>query len=138
MDTNSENRKSTADKFFAHFKKAQQEIEELALQLSLGKAEAKDKFEEIKKDLSEKVHHWKTSSIYKDLTSGKNTLTSADEDLLVQLELGKAEAKDAFEIQKKKILESLDKLEEGIKNNPEVEKYNSELREEIEKFRLKI
>jgi hypothetical protein len=136
--TNSGTEKSTADKFFEHFKKAQQEIEELSLQLSLGKAEAKDKFEEIKKEFSNMLNHWKTTDFYKNLATGKQELQTIFEELQVQLDLGKAEAKEAFEEQKKKIFESINKLEAEAKNNPAYARYSMEIKEEIEKFRLKV
>ena len=51
METNLSNSKlSLAEKLHNGLKKAQQEIEELTLQFALGKAEASDKFEDIKKD----------------------------------------------------------------------------------------
>ena len=60
------------------------------------------------------------------------------EEAELQVALGKAEAYDAFEKQKKKILEEIRKLETEIKNNPRFKEIASNLREELEKFKSKL
>lgn len=47
--------------FSEKLNKFQQEIEEFALQFSLGKAEAKDKFQEVRKEFKAQVNEWISS-----------------------------------------------------------------------------
>lgn len=97
--------------------KAKVEMEELSLQFTLGKAEAADKFEYLKKDFNTKVNEWKILGSQL-VETGK--VKSADlkvrfEELQIQLALGKAEAKELFQEQKKKIMQSISELEAEIK-----------------------
>lgn len=129
-----------AGKISMGLKIAQQEIEELALQFSLGKAEAADKFEEIKKDFNGKANEWK-KVFAEPKTFNKEkaaTLKAKFEALQVQLALGKAEAKDLFEEQRKKILNSIHEIEVEMKGNPGMNERLSEFKSEIEKFKLKM
>jgi hypothetical protein len=123
------------EKFFEQLKKAQQEIEELALQFSLGKAEAEDKFEEVKKDLSAAVRKWKEKY---SLDEKSNHLKHMLEELELQLALGKAEAIDKFDEQKRNILIAVQELEREFKSNPQVTEYTEHLKNEIEKFKAKL
>jgi hypothetical protein len=123
------------DKFFDQLKKTQKEIEELALQFSLGKAEAKDKFEEIKKDLTKSVRKWK-EKYSGDLKN--NHMKQMLDELELQLSLGKAEAIDKFDEQKKNILIAIQEMESEFKNNSKVKEYSENLKNDIEKFKLKM
>jgi hypothetical protein len=80
-------------------------VEELELQLSLGKADAEDWLEEEKKKLGVSLGKAKNA-----VENAKNISNEKKEDILtkyqelqVQLALGKAETREAFEIQKSKI-----------------------------------
>ncbi len=121
-------------------KNTQLELEEMALQFSLGKAEASDKFEETKKEFKAKIEEWKKFFTDKDSkgTESLNKVMAALEDLQLQLSLGKADAKDYFEKQKKAILHSIDKIEEGIREKPAFNELLSDFRNEGDRLKLKL
>jgi len=121
-------------------KQTQQELEEMALQFSLGKAEAADKFEETKKEFKTKIHAWK-GLFQEQSEQGKQNVQkviASLEEAQVQLSLGKAEAKEAFEKQKKNIIQSLDTLERAIKANPTMNEWMIEVKSESERLKLKL
>ncbi len=140
MDTNTFNFKSLTDKVSEGLKKAQQEVEELALQFALGRADATDKFEEIKKEFSHKVNEWKLA--FPDLKSINqekiNLLKSKIENLLLQLSLGKADAIDNYVEQHKKIMQSIQEFEAELKTDPELVALIGVFKIEIEKLKLKL
>ena len=117
--------------------KTQQELDELAVQFALGKAEAKDKFEEVKKEFRTQVGILKQSLGAYLLKELVNTTRSKFEALEVQLALGKAESAEVFEAQSKRILCSVRALEKEIRDklpSQEVATFSHEM----EKFKLKI
>ena len=134
------NVQSIADKFSNTIKKAQQEVEQMAIQFSLGKAEAAEQFEKTKKEFNEKLQEWK--KLYPELEksgmAGAEKLKAKMEELQVQLALGKAEAKDLFEEQKKKIMNAVAEVESEIKSNPSWVEYRDDFKGEVEKFKLKM
>ena len=108
---------SLRSKINDRLEKVKQEMEELSLQFSLGKSETSQKFEILKKDFHSKVNEWKIMGD-QIKTSGKEksqTLKTKLEELQVQLSLGKSEAKDLFNDQKKKIMKTISELEAEIK-----------------------
>jgi hypothetical protein len=116
---------------------AQREIDELAVQLALGKAEAMDKFEEIKSEFRSRVGE------LKGLLQQTPDMLPADvrrkmEELEVQLALGKAESKETFAVQKKKILAAINHLENGLRIGVGRIKTPHYFTHEAEKFRLKL
>jgi hypothetical protein len=117
-------------------RKAAIEIEELQVQAALGKAEAKDKYEEIKKKFNLVLHEAKSK-----IDSGRDTIEDIDtqfDELRVQLELGKAEGLDAFKEQKKNLLSKLHEIEVKIKTNKRLNDVYAFILLEIEKFKLKL
>lgn len=116
---------------------AQQEIDELTVQLALGKVEAKDKFEEIK-------HTFRMYVIeLKNLLNASQKVIKPEvktklEELELQLALGKADTKDLFEVQKKKILQSINNLEDVIKKNWSNMQMPDFFNHEVEQFKLKM
>ena len=120
--------------------KDQQELDHLAVQLSLGKLEVKDKFEAIKQKLKASVHEFKVDlkEIYnenKDWSVGfKEKLNHLEE----QLSASKAETKEVFKAQKKNIVHAMDLVKEEIKRNPEVHKVSDFFTAASEKARLQI
>lgn len=98
--------------------KAHQEIDELAVQLSLGKAEALDKFEEIKKEFRYRLSEWKQ-------LAGARQITNIGK-LQIQLDMGKAKDPKSFDAQKEKILTALKALKTPA------------FKYEAEKFKLKL
>jgi len=111
---------------------ARQEAEELFLQISLGKAEAKEKFEEYKKAFRVQIAKWKSEP---DIGS---KLWSKLEELNLQLSLGKSDAIDFFDEQTNKLNHILNEIEATTLNNTSLHKFGNLLKNEIEKFRLKI
>jgi hypothetical protein len=60
------------------------------------------------------------------------------EDLELQLVLGKADTKDLFEVQKKKIMQSISNLEDAIKKNWSNMQMPDFFGHEVEQFKLKM
>ena len=133
-------KKSLSDKVISGLKKAAVELEELRVQSALGKAEAKDAYEEVKKKFNKYVHEAKLQmNNVKGATKEKSSqLKTALEELQLQLVLGKADTKDLFEAQRKKISNALNEIETLIKKNKTTDLYYAELQMEIEKFRIKL
>jgi len=120
---------SIASKITSGLKRAQTEIEEMALQFALGKADATDKFEEIKTEFNARVNEWKQSN------SG---FMAALEEFQLQLALGRANAKDAFIEQRKRILAALEHLEKEMRKDTKMNQFINEFRTEAEKMKLKL
>ena len=121
-------------------KKALTELEEFRVQAALGKAEAHDAFEGAKKKFNEYLHEARQRfESAKDTAAEKSTqVKTAFETLQVQLALGKAETKEVFEEQRKKIFNALNELETIIKRNNTTNEYYNRLQMELEKFRIKV
>jgi hypothetical protein len=117
---------------------AQSEIDQLVLHFALGKAEARDVFKETKKEFSDRVSEFKGTNLDVQGPAASQKLRAVLEELEVQLNLGKADSKDMFEAQRKKI--------EGVirKIRLEVRQFKNEVLDkgyldyEIEKFKLKL
>jgi len=131
---------SLTDKIINGLKKAAEELEHFQLQFSLGKAQAKDLYEETKKNFNSYLHEAKLRiGNAKEIAKEKSIqLKTVMEELQVQLALGKAETKDAFEEQRKKISHALSSLETLIRSNKTSSEYYSKLMMETEKFKIKL
>ncbi|MBC7864858.1 MAG: hypothetical protein IAF38_17925 [Bacteroidia bacterium] len=138
METITQN--SFTDKIIDGLKRAAVELEEFRLQAALGKMEAKDLFDDVKKKLHKSLHEANLDMDNVKLIVEKNTLKIkvAFEKLQVQLALGKAEGRDAFEAQRKKINIAINELETYIMENKETEKIYSLLLLDLKKFRIKL
>ncbi|MGE0771920.1 MAG: hypothetical protein AB7K37_09440 [Cyclobacteriaceae bacterium] len=116
---------------------AQRELDELAVQLALGKAEAKLKFEEVKAEFKSKLADFR-----KLLDEAPDSIPAKVkqglEKLELQLALGKAETRDAFEEQKDKLLAGVAHIEKEIKDWLDEFGSTSAIGHEIEKFKLKL
>ncbi len=91
-------------------------LEELNLQSALGKAELKQKLEEVKKDTLKQIARLKSEA---HSVAGKSKdkleeLQSKLQHLEVQLALGKAETLEEIEKQKKVLAEGLHKLKMAL------------------------
>ncbi|MFI5163875.1 MAG: hypothetical protein ACHQHP_01365 [Bacteroidia bacterium] len=129
-----------SEKIITGIKKAIVELEKFRLQAALGKAEASDVYEEAKKQFNKYVQEAK---IYLDNVKGLAKekaieLKTALEILQVQLALGKAESKEVFEAQWKKISKALNELEMLIRKNKTTDEYYAKLLMEVEKFKIKM
>lgn len=131
---------SITDKIINGLRKAATELEEFRVQAALGKAEARDAYEGAKKIFDKYVHDAKLKlADAGDLSAERSLkLKALFETLHLQLALGKAESKEAFELQAKGIAQALNEVETLIKSNKIVDLYYAELQMEIEKFRIKL
>lgn len=128
--------KSIIENLISGFKKAANELEELQVQLSLGKAEAKDKFESLKKRFNLTLHEAELK--VKDAKEWAEELHTKFDELRVQLALGKAETKDAFEAQRKRIYAKIHEIELYIKSHPQLMKAYDYLQAEFERIKLEL
>lgn len=117
-------------------RKAAIEIEELQVQAALGKAEAQDKYEEVKKKFNNVLHDAK-SKIHAGQEKVEDIDTKFDE-LRVQLELGKAEGLDSFRVEKRKLLSKLHEIEVKIKTDKHLNRLYAFILMEIEKFKVNL
>jgi hypothetical protein len=128
--------KTFTEKVVDTLRKAATELEEYQVQAALGKAEAKDKFEEVKKNFNLFMNDSKTQ-----IRVGEDKLeelhTKFDE-LKVQLSLGKAETIDAFQMQKKNLLDTLHNIQVSIKTNKAYKKSYAFVMIEIDKFKVQL
>lgn len=125
-----------ASKLINGIKKAQVDLEEFQLQLALGKAEAKDTYEDAKKTFNRLVHQAKRK--VNEIKGKKDEIQVRLEELQVQLALGKAETLDAFDEQKKRITKAISNLEKALKENKFAAEVQAKLQHEIEKFKIKL
>lgn len=114
---------------------AQQELDELAVQLALGKAEARDKFEEVKKEFRLRVAEVKKAAGAREISE---QLRAKIADLEGLLGAGSAEDKEAFEARRKKILEALKRVEDDLKDILSDLVDVNDFTHEAEKFKLKL
>jgi flagellar hook-basal body complex protein FliE len=138
MDTTKE--ESFTDKIINGLKKAAVELEEFRVQAALGKAEAHDAYEEAKKKFRQYLHEAE-QRFDKSKTTVKDTVEELKvvfQVLQVQLALGKAETREAFEAQRKKISQALHTLETLLENNKITAEYYEVLHTEIQKFKIKM
>jgi hypothetical protein len=99
----------------------QLELDSLAVQLSLGKAEAKDKFEEAKKQMRTSIQEFK-AKLDAEYDRNKEWAKSMKTKLSYldnELSDGEAQTKPIFEEKMKNIIKGLDEIGEEIDKNPE-------------------
>jgi len=120
--------------------KDQQELDQLAVQLSLGKAEVKDKFEALKHKLKGSLHEFKVDlkEVYNENKEWSKEFKEKLDHLEEQLSASKAETKEVLKAQKKNIVHAMDLVKEEIKMNPEVHKVSDFFTAASEKARLQI
>lgn len=108
-----EDKKHLTDSLISALKSTATNLESLQVQVSLGKAEAKDKLHEAKVKFKDLLHDAKNKM---DKGHAKfNEVKGKIEHLEVQLALGKAEAKEALEEQKKDISHTIHDIENFFK-----------------------
>ncbi|MBK7817435.1 MAG: hypothetical protein IPJ60_07620 [Sphingobacteriaceae bacterium] len=104
-----ENNKHLADRFIKGLRSFAATLEEVQLETALGKAEAKDKWNEFSKDLKKFLHESKMD--YKNGTGIIGGLRTKVENLELQYSLGKADLKDAVSETKKNLNTTLQELD---------------------------
>ena len=125
-----------SDKIVEALRNAATELEEIQLKVALGKSEAKDKYDEIKKRMNLFIHDSKST-----IKSGKEKVDEIHakfDELRVQLSLGKTETLEAFQAQKKKLLLTIHDLEVKIKSNETLNRMYAFVLIEIEKFKVQL
>lgn len=137
MENSSKNQRPILVKIAEQLLKDQQELDLLAVQLSLGKAEAKDKVNEAKAELKRKIHDLKVwfATEYEENSEWAKTTNLILDDLDSKL-IDSAE--DHFETSKRDILSALEKLENQIKKNPAAQKLSILFTVYSEKVRLQF
>lgn len=134
---NTTTQSSPVDYIINGLKTAASELEELQVQIALGKAEAKDIFENIKKSLHMRVHQLKSKISLVKTNEDVLPIINVLEHLQVQLALGVAETKEAFEEQRKNIEHSLSELENKLRSGAPGRQV-AKMQLEIEKFKAKL
>jgi hypothetical protein len=114
---------------------ARQELDEFAVQLALGKAEAKDKFEELKKAFINRLNELNRAF---SAEGEKDEVKKKIAALETQLNAGRAEEKKSFEAQVKKILAALVALESSLKKKVVATDHQTNFDHEVEMFKLKM
>jgi hypothetical protein len=133
-----ENKTNFTDILIEGLRKTATELDELRLQLTLGSYEAKELYEQVKREFRTGLHEARQ----KLEQLGKNEkiveIINGVEHLQVQLALGMAESEELFLDQKKKISQALSHLESRLKSDPGLKAINADLHLQIEKFRMKL
>ncbi len=133
-----ETRKPLLQKLGESLLQAQQEIDDLVRQLSLGKAEAKEKFEEVKNEFIEKVNEMKQLAKSSFDKSMPIALKLKLEELELQLRVGKVDSKESFDLQRTALVHATIALENEIRKTLEKLEVSGYFYHEIEKFLLKL
>jgi len=128
--------KKILDKVVDALRKAAIEIEEVQVQAALGKAEAMDKFEDVKQKFNTFVHDSKMK--YDEGREKVDEVHAKIDELRVQLNLGKAETTEMFKEQKEKLLTALHELEVKIKTNETLNRIYSYVLIEIDMFKVQL
>jgi hypothetical protein len=124
------------DKVIVALRKAAVKLEEFQVQTALGKAEAKDNYEEVKKEFNSFIHD--SEYQIKAVKENIEDLKAKFDELRIQLVLGKAETIDAFKKQKKQLLLTLHEIEVNIKNNKTLKRIYALTLIEIEQFKIQL
>ena len=124
------------DKVVEALRKSAVEMEEFQVKIALGKAEAEDKYEEIKKKFNLFIH----DSKYK-IKVGKEKVDDLNfkfEKLMVQLKVEKAQTIETFRNQKEQLLTTIKEIEEKIRANETLNKVYAFMLIEFEKFKVQL
>lgn len=120
--------------------KDKQEIDELVVQLSLGKAAARDKFEEVKKQMKKSVNDFKETLNTK-IKEHKEWAIAVKEKLIElesELTKGGADTKEMVTDQRKNILKAIEEMKVELKRNPEAVKLANYYTSAAETLKLKM
>lgn len=117
-------------------RRSAEELEKLDVQLHLGKMEALEVYESMRKNYAHTLHDVK-NDVQKQRDQFIHMLNKLEE-LRVQLELGKAETMETFQERKKQLKLAIHDLEVAIKTNPEFIRRYAQVLESLEQFKLKL
>ena len=120
--------------------KDKQEIDELVVQLTQGKAEARTKFEDIKKQMKKSVNDFKETldSKIKENQVWAIAVKGKLDALESELNKGKAETKEMVTSQRKNILKGIEDVKLELKKNPEALKLANYYTSAAETAKLKM
>ncbi|GAA4810057.1 hypothetical protein [Litoribaculum gwangyangense] len=124
------------DKVIEALRKSATELEEFQVKAALGKAEAQDKYEEVKKKFNLFIHE--SEFKIKGVKEKIEELHTKFDELRVQLALGKAETKEIFKKQKKQLLTIIHDIEVKIKTNETLNRMYAFTLIEIEQFKIQL
>jgi hypothetical protein len=124
------------DKVIGALKKTATELEEFQVKAALGKAEAQDKYEEVKKKFNLFIHN--SEFKVKEVKEKIEELNTKFDELRVQLALGKAETKEIFKKQKKQLLTTLHDIEVKIRTNETLNRMYALTLIEMEQFKIQL
>jgi len=113
------------------------ELEEFQLQIALGKAEAADTYEEVKKKFMLFVHET-SQKLDNSGHAIANKLAGKLGELYLQLQLGKAETREAFNNQKENIFKTIHEIENQLLAVDIGMELYLKLNSELKKFRIKM
>jgi hypothetical protein len=124
------------DKVIIALRKTAINLEEFHVKTALGKAEAKDKYEEVKKEFNLYIHdsEYKIQKVKENI----DDLKAKFDELRVKLALGKAETIQVFKKQKKQLLLTLHEIEVKIKSNDTLKRIYAITLIEIEQFKIQL
>ncbi|GAA4269958.1 hypothetical protein [Hyunsoonleella aestuarii] len=124
------------DKVIEALRKSATDLEEFQVKAALGKAEAQDKYEEVKKKFNQFIHD--SEFKIKGVKEKIEELHTKFDELRVQLALGKAETKEIFKKQKKQLLSIIHDIEVRIKTNDTLNRMYALTLIEIEQFKIQL
>lgn len=124
------------NKVIEALRKSAIELEEFQVKAALGKLEAQDKYEDIKKKFNLIIHE--SEFKIKGIKEKIEELHTKFDELRVQLALGKAETKEIFKKQKKQLLSILHDIEVKIKTNEILSRMYAVTLIEIEQFKIQL
>lgn len=117
---------------------AQAELDEFALQLALGKAEAREKYEELKKDFRYRLANFKNSITNEHSDHLIKEIVARIDQLEGKLSAGKTDSKEMFVAQRKLIVKALRAFENEVRKRLSNTLDAQHIMKEIEHFKLKM
>lgn len=124
------------EKVIEALRKSATELEEFQVKAALGKAEAQDKYEDVKKKFNLFIHD--SEFKIKGIKEKIEEINAKFDELRVQLALGKAETKEIFKKQKKQLLSIIHDIEVKIKTNETLNRMYALTLIEIEQFKIQL
>jgi hypothetical protein len=114
---------------------ARQELDELTVQLALGKAEARDKFDEIKRDFLKRIQELNQTL---GIDGNTNEVNQKIEALEEHLRVNEANTKDSWDNRIKNIFTSLEEVKSVFAKKLKTVHLNTNFEHEVEMFTLKL
>ena len=128
------------ERMVAVLRKSADEIEKFSLTAKLGSMELRDLFEKTKKEFKKSVASIsnRLNSVNVLSTEQKEKLKTVYDELIVRLALGKAETKEMFMDQYKKLYSSVSQIKKLIAGTQLPESYKNSIDTEMRKLQIKL